>query len=457
MEILKCEEVVKAVGGTLISGEVNTVFYNISTDSRNIKQGDLFIPLIGERFDGHNYIASALEHGALGSLTQKETEPFPGKVLIKVSDTLKALRDLAVYYRQKFKIPFVGITGSVGKTSTKEMVAAVLSKGFKVLKNQGNFNNEIGVPLTIFNLDKSHEAAVVEMGMSGFGEISRLTSIVKPDIAIITNIGVSHIEKLGSKNNILKAKMEIFEGLNEKGLAILNGDDKLLYGLNNLLKFRTVFYGMEEGLDLRAYNVESLGEKGSTFDIEIRGKEYRVRIPVPGIHNVYNALAGIAVGIELGIPPEKIVEGIEEFSPGKMRLDIINYNGLKIINDAYNASPQSMEAAIDVLKDISGEGRTFAVLGDMLELGEFSKSAHMEVGKYAASKGIDYIVAVGEYRSNIVRGAVEAGAKEEKVFEFKDNMDAAKFLKEFVKSGDVLLVKGSRGMKMEEIVNILTG
>ncbi|HHV29583.1 UDP-N-acetylmuramoyl-tripeptide--D-alanyl-D-alanine ligase [Acetivibrio mesophilus] len=456
METLKCEEIIRAVGGTLISGEINTDFNNISTDSRNIKEGDLFVPLVGERFDGHNYIAHSLEQGALGSLTQREMESANDKVLIKVSDTLKALRDLATYYRQKYKIPFVGITGSVGKTSTKEMVSAVLSKGFNVLKTQGNFNNEIGVPLTVFNLDRSHEAAVVEMGMSGFGEISRLTSIVKPDIAIITNIGVSHIEKLGSKNNILKAKMEIFEGLNEKGLAILNGDDKLLYGLNNLLKFRTVFYGMEEELDYRAYNLESLGERGSTFDIELQGKEYKVRIPVPGIHNVYNALAGIAAGIELGISPEKIIEGIEEFSPGKMRLNILNHKGLKIINDAYNASPQSMEAAINVLKDISCEGRTFAVLGDMLELGEISHSAHEEVGRYAVSKGIDYIVAVGEYRKNIAHGAIEAGAGEERVFDFKDNADAARFLKEYLKSGDVLLVKGSRGMRMEEIVNILT-
>lgn len=456
METLKCEEIVKAVGGILISGEINTEFYSISTDSRKIKEGDLFIPLAGERFDGHDYIESSLEQGAYGSLTQKDVEPLCGKVLIKVSDTMKALRDLAEYYRKKYEIPFVGITGSVGKTSTKEMVSAVLSKRFNVLKTQGNFNNEIGVPLTVFNLDTSHEVAVVEMGMSGFGEISRLTSIVKPDIAIITNIGLSHIEKLGSKNNILRAKMEVFEGLNEKGLVILNGDDKLLYGLNNLLKFRTVFYGMEDGLHYQAYNLESLGEKGSTFDIQLENREYRVKIPVPGIHNVYNALAGIAVGIELGISPEKIIAGIEEFSPGNMRLNVLNQNGLKIINDAYNASPQSMEAAIDVLKDISSEGRTFAVLGDMLELGDISYSAHVDIGRYAVSKGIDYVVAVGENGRNIAHGAIEAGAEEQRVFEFKENADAGRFLKGFLKSGDVLLVKGSRGMRMEEIVNILT-
>lgn len=457
MENLNCQEIIRVVNGTLLSGDINTVFDNVSTDSRNIKQGDLFVPLVGEKFDGHDYISPSFEKGALGSLTQKDTGVCCDRVLIKVSDTLKALRDLAAYYRQKFNIPFVGITGSVGKTSTKDMVAGVLQRGFRVHKTQGNFNNEIGVPLTVFGLDPSHEACVVEMGMSGFGEISRLTSIVKPDIAIITNIGLSHIEKLGSKNNILKAKMEILEGLNEKGLVILNGDDSLLFGLKGLLNYRTVFYGLEEGMDYQGYNVVSLGEHGSTFDINIGNREYSVKIPVPGLHNIYNALAGIAAGIELGIPPEEIIKGIEEFVPGKMRLNIINHNGLKIINDVYNASPQSMEAAINVLKDISAGNRTVAVLGDMLELGEISEKAHFDVGKYAVSNGINYVAAVGEYRDNTAGGAIDAGAKKDNVFVFNNNNEAASFLKYFLKPGDVLLVKGSRGMKMEEIVNMLTG
>ncbi|MFZ5985967.1 MAG: UDP-N-acetylmuramoyl-tripeptide--D-alanyl-D-alanine ligase [Bacillota bacterium] len=456
METLKCEEIVKATGGVLLSGDMDASFDSISTDSRKIKQGDLFIPLIGEKFDGHQYIENSFKEGAKGCLTQKNIEPLGDKIIIKVQDTSKALRDLASYYRQKFDIPFVGITGSVGKTSTKEMVSSVLSKGFNVLKTQGNFNNEIGVPLTVFGLENSHQAAVVEMGMSGFGEISRLTSIVKPDIAIITNIGLAHIEKLGSKINILKAKMEILEGLNSQGLVILNGDDNLLYGLKGLLKFRTVFYGFEEGLDYQAYNVNSLGEQGSTFEITIGNREYKIRVPVPGIHNVYNALAGLAAGIELGIPVGKIVEGIEEFTPEKMRLNIINHNGIKIINDAYNASPQSMEAAINVLKDISGNKRTIAVLGDMLELGDMSYKAHFDVGKFAVARGVDYIAAVGENGRNIAHGAIDAGAEAYKVFQFKDNEEAGKFLKGFVKTDDVLLVKGSRGMKMEEIVNMLT-
>ena len=242
MKPLKCTEIVEVVKGKLLSGKDNTIFSGISTDSRNIKEGDLFVPLKGERFDGHDYVKESLAKGALGAVVEKDFKVDDEKAIIKVDDTLKALRLIATFYRSKFNIPFVGITGSVGKTSTKEMVWGVLSKKFNVLKNQGNFNNEIGVPLTVFRLESFHEAALVEMGMNYLGDISRLTSIVKPDIAIVSNIGVYHIENLGSKKNILRAKMEILEGLNSKGLVILNGDDKLLFGLKGLLNFRTFLW-----------------------------------------------------------------------------------------------------------------------------------------------------------------------------------------------------------------------
>lgn len=453
---LKCSEIIKATGGTLISGKAYTEFRNISTDSRKISAGDLFIPIIGEKFDGHDFVSSSLESGASGSLTQKDINPAGDKVIIKVQDTLRALQDIARYYRAKFNIPFVGITGSVGKTSTKEMVASVLDQKYNVLKTSGNLNNEIGLPLTIFSLDSQHEVGVVEMGMSGFGEISRLTSVAKPDIAIITNIGLSHIEKLGSRQNILKAKMEILEGLHKDGLVVLNGDDNLLHGMKGLLKFRTVFYGMEEGLDYQAYNVKTLGENGTDFEITLGSHDYKVHVPVPGIHNVYNALAAIAAGLELGVPMNRIVDGIAEFSPGKMRLNILQQNGIKIINDAYNASPQSMEAAIDVLKDISGNGRTIAVLGDMLELGDWAEKAHKDVGEYAVSKAIDYIVTVGKMGGIIAESAVKAGADPAKVVSFNTNNDVIDFLKSFVCRGDVVLIKGSRGMKMEQIAEGLT-
>lgn len=455
MQKLTCREILEATGGKLISGDDSKVFLHISTDSRKIADGDLFIPIVGEKFDGHVFINSALEQGAAGAITQKVIEVSVNKPLILVDDTLKALQKIASYYRSRFSIPFVGITGSVGKTSTKDMIASVLDQKYRVLKTQGNFNNEIGLPLTIFNLESIHEAAVIEMGMSGFGEISRLTAIACPDVAVITNIGLSHIEKLGSRNNILKAKLEILEGLDEDGLVVLNGDDDLLSTQIGKLGYRTVSYGLSENNDYQARNVENLGEEGTTFIIELSGNSYVIHVPVPGIHNVYNALAAIAVAIELGVTIEKAVEGIKEFCPGNMRLNIINHNGIKIINDAYNASPNSMEAAINVLFDIKQQGRTVAVLGDMLEMGDWAPEAHRGVGKYARDKGIDYIITVGKAAADIANGALKAGATEESINVFDSNEKAVEFLKSFLKQDDTVLVKGSRGMKMEQIVEAL--
>ncbi len=455
MQTLICSEILEAVKGILISGDNNLNLTNISTDSRRISEGDLFIPIAGEKFDGHDFIIAALNTGAEAVFTHKDIPAIKGKTIIKVEDTLKALGDLAAYYRQKFRIPFVGVTGSVGKTSTKDMIASVFSQKYNVLKTGGNFNNEIGLPLTIFNLDSFHEAGIIEMGMSGLGEIGRLTSITKPNIAVITNIGTSHIEKLGSRQNILKAKMEILDGLNRDGLVVLNGDDKLLFGMKDLLKFRTVFYGIGEGLDYQAYNLKSLGEKGISFDIMIKNHEYKIHIPAPGTHNVYNALAAIASGLELDIPMDKIIRGIKDFTPSQMRLNITNINEFKVINDVYNASPQSMEAAINVLKDVANDERSIAVLGDMLELGEWSTSLHREVGKYAVLKGIKYIITVGKNGGEIASGAIESEVKKDNVFSFKNNEEVNEFLSAFVKSGDIILVKGSRGMKMEQIVEHL--
>lgn len=448
--------VLKATGGVLVSGKPETPIAGISTDSRKIRQGDLFIPLVGERFDGHSYIANSLEAGAVACLTQKDPEDFAEKAVIRVEDTGKALRDLAAWYRQKFTIPFAAITGSVGKTSTKDMVACVLGERYRVLKTEGNLNNEIGVPLTVFNLEEAHEAAVVEMGMSSFGEISNLTAIVKPNIAIITNVGMSHIEKLGSRQNILKAKMEILEGLNPKGLVVLNGDDNLLSGLKDLLPFRTVFYGLEEGLDYRATDVRTHGESGTGFEVMLDGREYEVHVPVPGVHHVHNALAAIAAGRELGMKMEEIIAGISRFSPGKMRQNILSARGLKVINDAYNASPQSMEAAIQLLADLGKEARKIAVLGDMLEMGDWAKNAHLDVGRFAVAKGVDLLAAVGPNGKYIVQGALESGMPEDRTAWFGSNGEALEYLNVRVAGGDMILVKGSRGMKMEEIVQGLT-
>lgn len=452
---IKCSDIAAAVSGSLLCGNAEIEVANVCIDSRKIASGDLFIPIRGERFDGHDFIVPSLEAGAVAALTQVDTLPVEGKTIIRVEDTQKALKDLAAWYRRLFTLPLIGITGSVGKTSTKDMVSSVLEEKFHVLKTQGNFNNEIGLPLTVFNLNATHEAAVLEMGMSNLGEISRLTKIAKPRIAIITNIGMSHIENLGSRENILKAKLEIIEGLDESGLVVLNGDDGLLAAAGKQLKCRTVFYGIENEADFRAFDIRNEGEKGIFFKVRFGEIEYNVHVPVPGQHNIYNALAAMAVGVELKLPMESIIEGIARFSPGKMRLNIMTHNGIKIINDVYNASPDSMEAAIRVLKDISESGRSIVVLGDMLEMGAWASDAHKGVGKFAVSKGICDILTVGPNARYIAQGAREAGLPEEHIHSFDSNTQVNEFLNGFVKQGDVVLVKGSRGMRMEEIVEQL--
>ncbi|MGI6669600.1 MAG: UDP-N-acetylmuramoyl-tripeptide--D-alanyl-D-alanine ligase [Acetivibrionales bacterium] len=450
------DEIIEAIGGKYTGDAGGAVITGVSTDSRTIRPGDIFIPLIGENFDGHDFIGDAFEKGAAASLTHRKSVNFPGKTVILVNDTLKALQDLAACYRKSFDIPFIGVTGSVGKTSTKEMVACAIGARYNVLKNEGNLNNEIGVPLTMFRLDGSHEAAVVEMGMSAPGEIRVLSAIVRPRVGIITNIGMSHIEKMGSRSNILKAKLEILEGLQPGGLLVLNGDDIMLSGAQSLLDCRTVTYGLGEGVDYMAYNIRSYGENGVKFDIMDEGVEYCIHVPAPGIHNVYNALAAIAAGRELGVPVKELASGIACYRPGEMRLNIIKTGGFTVINDAYNASPHSVKAALEVLGELAAE-RKIAVLGDMLELGEWSSSAHKETGGYAAGKKLDYIVTVGRRALDIAGGAVEAGFAPEKTASFMSNAEALDYLKRVIRPGDAILVKGSRGMKMEEIVLALTG
>ncbi len=447
-----CSELIAAVDGQLLWGNKERVFNGITTDSRKVTKDNLFIPLVGERFDGHDYLEQCFDSGAAICLTQKSIPQRSNCCAVLVKDTAKALRDIAAWHRNKFSIPVVGVTGSVGKTSTKDMIACVLASKLEVLKTQGNFNNEIGLPLTMLNLEEKHEAAVIEMGMSGFGEISRLTAVAKPQIAVITNIGVSHIEKLGSQEGILRAKLEILEGLSPDGLVVLNGDDSLLKEQEGKLGFRTVFYGMSPGLYYQAENYESMGEEGTCFSISLKGETYKVKVPVPGVHNVYNALAAIAVGLEMGIPMETIIEGVACYSPGNMRQNIVPHNGLKIINDAYNASPQSMQAAINVLEELSAKTRGIAVLGDMLEMGEMARELHYSVGLFAKDKKIDYLISVGKDAENITRAISDCGNNSIKLSHFDNNSEALDYILGIVKQGDYILIKGSRGMKMEQIV-----
>lgn len=429
----------------------------ISIDSRQDNSGALFVAIPGERFDGHDFIEQACKNGAALVMAQ-EGKPVPDNIpAVFVNDTVKALGALASAYRDLFKIRVVAVTGSVGKTSTKEMIASILSARYKVHKTKGNFNNEIGLPLSVLELDRDHDVAVFEMGMRGFGEISYLSRIVKPDIAVITNIGITHIERLGTRQNILKAKLEILDGMKGSGTVILNGDDELLSGLKGLLPQRTVFYGINEDNDITAFNLCIKGEAGVSFEVQSPQGDIEYFIPAPGIHNVHNALAGIAVARTLGMNESEIREGMAAFTGEKLRLSIEEKDGIKFINDSYNAAPSSMKAALYVLNDIGKGRRKWAVLGDMLELGAYSEDAHREIGRLVSTLGIDYLVAVGKDARWYIKGIEENQDNKTTAILFDSIDDAKQYIQTLMQKDDVLLFKGSRMMKLDVLVQKLMG
>lgn len=456
MEALTLRQLLEAVNGTLLGSfdDLDAAVSEVSTDSRSIGPGCLFIPLEGERFDGHSFINSALEAGAAGCLTARERESYlPGKFYIKVRSTQRALWELARYYRKLFPIPFIAITGSVGKTTTKDMTAAVLGARFCVHKTEGNFNNDIGVPLTLLKLEKRHEVCVVEMGMDHAGEIDDLGRLVEPDMALITNIGDAHIENLGSRENIFKAKCEIFPHLKKDGLAVLNGDDPMLAALKGTLPQPTVFVGSGEGLDYTACDLSQDGSAHLSCRIKTPRGQFQADIPALGSHMIYPTLMAAAVAEALGMAPDEIVRGIGAFLPTKMRMNIIRCPGdVVILNDAYNANPQSMRAAAAVLGDAQGRRRV-AVVGDMKELGPGSEQFHRAVGGYFAQAGTDRLIAVGDLARFIAEGAKDAGLEQADYF---PTLDAAKnALSREVRSGVTILVKASRSMAFEKIVDFL--
>ncbi|NLX70740.1 MAG: UDP-N-acetylmuramoyl-tripeptide--D-alanyl-D-alanine ligase [Clostridiales bacterium] len=456
MEPISVQEILTATNGTLISGRPDEIIYGVSTDSRKIKPGELFIALIGERFDGHDFILQAVENGAKAVLTQKMMLKLPDDIqVIQVDNTLMALQDLAACYRIKYHIPVIGVTGSTGKTTTKDMIHHVLMARLNALKTEGNLNNEIGLPLTLLGIERQHEIAVVEMGMSGLGEIRRLAEISRPNVAVITNIGVSHIEKLGSRENILKAKMEIFYNFPQDGAAVVNGDDNMLWGAKELLPNNTYFFGTREGLDFQAADIETTADGTIRYRLISRDGEYPIELPVMGKHNVYNSLAAVAVGRLYGMDYQEIREALHSFKTGSMRLNILTTaDGVTIIDDVYNASPDSMKAALAVLKDIHAN-RRIAVLGDMLELGEYSEEGHREVGRAVADNRIDLLITKGGDSSWIGQEAKAMGMEPSRIFHRACNKDVINLLGTIVQSGDTILVKGSRGMRMEEIVSFL--
>ena len=446
MKPITLKSVAQAVNGKISDEKYNdVVIENITTDTRKISEGDLFIPLKGENFDGHKFIEQAFEKGALCCLSAENTESE--KAVIYVSDTRKALRDLAEYYISLFDIPVVGITGSVGKTTTKDMIASVLMQKYNVLKTEGNFNNEIGLPLTVFKITEDTQVAVLEMGMNSFGEIHNLSKIAKPDIAVITNVGVSHIENLGSREGILKAKCEIFDFMKDNGTAVLNIDNDMLQTLEGKTKFNTLWYGVENKKDIYADNIVKNGVESISCDIHMKNESFSVYIPVPGEHMVLNAMAAALVGNKLGLTVAEIKRGIEEFVPTKMRMAVIKTEkGTTIINDVYNANPVSMKAGIDVLS--GGEGEKICILGDMFELGQFAKEMHYDTGVYAAEKKIDKIICIGEISKSMYEGALSLGGNAF-YFETQDEF-IEKGIEELVSEGATVLVKASRGMHFEK-------
>lgn len=463
MKPFTVRQIIEATKGHLIGGNsilLDRHIKGISTDTRTLKEGELFIPLVGEIFDGHYFLDVAAEKGAAAILVHRDDanwlpELFPNIATIKVADTLKALQDLGTYQRSRFNIPVIAVTGSNGKTTTKDMIALVLSSKYSVLKTKGNLNNQIGLPLTLLELEDHHEVAVVEMGMNNLGEIHRLAEMARPTIAVITNIGVSHLENLETKENILKAKTEVFDFFTLEHRAILNGDDEYLAKVGDGFPFRIYYYGIGERADIRAQNVVSLGGKGISYDIIIDGETYTIQIPLPGKHNVYNSLAAIAIGKLMGIEIAEIAQSLKAFRSGGMRLNIFTTDfGINVIDDVYNASPDSVKASIDILKDLDGK-RKIAILGDMLELGDYSEKAHKEVGRAVANNGIDILITVGKDSRFIDSGARDLGMKDEKIIHLGCNKDVIELIDTMVDVGDTILVKGSRGIKMEEIVEHL--
>ncbi len=451
MKPITIKEILAAVGGKLLCGDENTVFTDVCTDTRKITQGSLFVPLVGEHFDAHDFISDALKQGCAASFSSRENISAE-KPIIYVPNTRRALGMLASYYRQKFAIPVVAITGSVGKTTVKELTAAVLSARLNVLKTAGNFNNEIGLPLTLFRLEDCHEIAITEMGMSGFGEIDLLASMAQPDLGIMTNIGLSHIEKLGSQENIYKAKAELFRHIKPGGTVIINGDDPILSAHKSEIKHKVVTVGFHPEFDLYATDIKP-GADSLSFTAVCGKEKASVTLSFPGEHNVTNALLACAAGMQFGISLQDAAKALGTYVPADRRMQFMDAGGITVINDCYNAAPASMAAALRVL--CNQKGRKIAVLGDIKELGEHTQSAHEEIGILAEKLSVDALFTLGDNAKFIANGAKQAGMKEEQIFVFDSIDDLNQSLGEWAKSGDTVLVKASRAMRLERVTEFL--
>lgn len=458
MKGMTLEAITKATGGTYSGPEEGKqiTVSSITIDSRKVEKDCLFVAIKGQRVDGNDFVPGSYENGAaccMSTLPPKdESKPY-----IQVESCEQSLKDMAEYYRSVLDIKVVGITGSVGKTTTKEMIASVVSQKYDTLKTLGNFNNEIGLPLTVFRIRDHHEVAILEMGISEFGEMQRLSKVAKPDMCVITNIGQCHLENLGTRDGILKAKTEMFDYAKPEALVYLNGDDDKLITLDKDSRISSpVFFGLTADSAIFPENVQSMGLAGSKVDIVTPEGSINVLVPAPGKHMISNAMAATAVGLGLGIELEKIKAGIEAYEPVGGHGHIIQTEKLTIMDDCYNANPVSMKAGIDVLSEV--EGRRVAILGDMFELGENEIEMHYEVGQYAAGKQIDVLVAIGKLGENYAKGAkdyIEKNPSDCQVIYFEDRDSALQELEQIIQPQDAVLVKASHGMHFEKIVEQL--
>ncbi|MDY3974073.1 UDP-N-acetylmuramoyl-tripeptide--D-alanyl-D-alanine ligase [uncultured Veillonella sp.] len=442
------QEVLSVTGGTYEGKAIDTTqFTSVSTDTRTIGADSLFVALTGDTFDGHDFLGQAKTNGAVGALVKKG-KTFEGLICIEVESPLLAYQQLANYHRRRFEIPVVAITGSSGKTTTKEMVAAVLSTKYNVLKTEKNYNNEIGLPKTLLQLTPEHEACVVEMGMRGLGQIDELARIAEPTMGIITNVGNSHIELLGSRENIGKAKAELIHHIKADGVAILNQDDDIVREMSQYTEGKTIFYGIKEQATISGFNLR-YKKDGIKFTCRAFDEIFDVFLPMIGEHNVYDALAAISAGRALGISAQKIAKGLGNFSGMPMRQEIISFPDIVILNDSYNANPASMAEAIKALGQLEGK-RKIAMLGDMLELGEFTESSHRDIGDLLVAEGYSEVYTFGEAARFIAREAKAKGLKASYVC--SSHLDMANMYFDNRQKGDVILVKGSRGLRMERVV-----
>jgi UDP-N-acetylmuramoyl-tripeptide--D-alanyl-D-alanine ligase len=468
MALFTLEEILEVVSGKLLAGEAPQALKRkvrrVLSDSRIVRSGDLFVAFEGDRFDGHTFVPNVLGLAAaamvkemyrLPSVSKLRTEP----VLIGVKDTLLAYQQLATHHRNRFQIPLVAITGSNGKTTTKEMTAAVLAQRWRTLKTEGNLNNRIGVPQTLFLLTPRHEAAVIEMGVDQEGQTTRLCEIARPTVGLITNIGPDHLEFFGSMEGSAQAKAELLDQLPAEGAVALNADDQYFDYLAARARCRVVSFGVSAKADVRAVQSRDRNDDGSTFGLILPGRvrPVAVRLKTYGQHNIQNALAAAAIGFVLGVPVTAIVEGLARFRPAAMRSQVLFVHGVRVINDCYNANPASMRAALQLLAELGAKHRTIAVLGDMLELGPEAKHMHRAVGTFLAGQGITNLIACGVLGRELAQGARSEGMPAGRIIEVPDAATAGATLKSMVRQGDVVLVKASRGMQLEQVVEAVTG